>query len=354
MKTIVRNVWYVAAWAREVSSTPLARRICDTPVVLFRGQNGKVGALEDRCSHRGLPLAKGRVIGDVLQCGYHGLCFDTSGECTKVPGQERIPSRARVQNFPVVEQEAVVWIWMGEPSQADASRIPRFPRHVDPSWNWRGEYIAYNANHLLLYDNLLDLSHVGYVHPNTIGGNEEEHSAAGLTIERGAGWVKGVRWMRNSVPPQAYQQLRPFPGRIDRWQVMRFEPGLVRISVGAKDAGTARHDEDYEDAYESHGFHGVTPASEGECHYFWSVGVPASFDKPGLIDRKIELTRITFEEDREVLEAQYARRREDPDRAFVDIRSDALGLAARRIWNEMMAQEASTTRAADAAPMQSN
>ena len=279
---MIRDLWYVAAWSREVAAAPVARRILNIPVVLFRGADGKAAALEDRCCHRGLPLSLGRVVGDLLQCGYHGLCFDAGGSCVKVPGQDRIPPAARVRSYPLVERDALLWIWMGEPGRADSARIPRFERHDDPSWTWRGEHFAYRANHLLLYDNLLDLTHVGYVHPNTLGGNEDDHSAADMVVDRRAeGQVRGVRWMRNVEPPRAYQALRPFKGRIDRCQIMRFQPGAVFISILAKDAGTARDENDFEDAYESHSFHGVTPETEHSCHYFWSVGVPLHLQPAG-------------------------------------------------------------------------
>ncbi|HSV77598.1 MAG TPA: aromatic ring-hydroxylating dioxygenase subunit alpha [Ramlibacter sp.] len=338
---LVKNVWYMGAWSHEVQDKPLARRILGRPVVFFRGADGVVGALEDRCCHRAAPLSLGRVEGNSLQCGYHGLCFNAQGACVRVPGQDLIPPAARVPSFQVVEQDAVVWIWMGDADQADPSTIPRFPRHTEPAWRWRGSHFSYKADHLLLYDNLLDLTHVGYVHPHTIGGNEDEHSSAPLTVERGDRGAKGTRWMRDVDPPAAYTAVWPFRGRIDRCQVMRFQPGLVTISILAKDAGTLRHEEDAENAYESYGFHAVTPESEGSAHYFWSVGIPAALDEKdsGLLARKHEIARITFEEDRAVLEAQYHRMLEFPDRPVIAIRSDALSMAARRIWTDLAKAE---------------
>jgi phenylpropionate dioxygenase-like ring-hydroxylating dioxygenase large terminal subunit len=72
----IRNAWYVAAWGDEIGETPLARRICNEPVVLFRDREGRVAALVDMCCHRGAPLHMGRVVEEGLQCGYHGLVFD--------------------------------------------------------------------------------------------------------------------------------------------------------------------------------------------------------------------------------------------------------------------------------------
>ncbi|CAN5773347.1 aromatic ring-hydroxylating dioxygenase subunit alpha [soil metagenome] len=338
-QVLVKNVWYMAAWAHEVTDKPLARRIVDVALVFFRTPAGELSALEDRCCHRGLPLSMGKLVGNALQCGYHGLCFDSRGQCVAVPGQDTIPINAKVRSYPVFEQDAVVWIWMGDPALADPASIVRFERHNDPHWNWRGERFSYRANHHLLYDNLLDLTHVGLVHPNTIGGSAAEHSGAEMRVERDGMSVKGVRWMRNVDPPPAYRAIKPFPGRVDRWQVIRFKPGCVQISAGAKDVGTVRDENDYDEAYETHGFNGVTPETLDTCHYFWSVGIPSRLDRPGLIVEKMRLASLTFEEDRAVLEDQYRNQMDHPGRGFVDLRADGLGLAARRVWKELARRE---------------
>ena len=53
----IKNAWYIAAWAHEVKDKPFARTICNEAIVMYRdAQSGKVGALEDRCCHRGTPL----------------------------------------------------------------------------------------------------------------------------------------------------------------------------------------------------------------------------------------------------------------------------------------------------------
>ena len=93
----LRNYWYVAAWARDLGREPLARIMLNEPVVLFRKRDGTPVALEDRCIHRRLPLSMGRLIGDEIQCHYHGLVFDGTGACVKIPGQERIPPAAAGQ-----------------------------------------------------------------------------------------------------------------------------------------------------------------------------------------------------------------------------------------------------------------
>jgi phenylpropionate dioxygenase-like ring-hydroxylating dioxygenase large terminal subunit len=82
----LRNFWYVAAYGHEVTRNPLGRVILGEPIVFFRKQDGTPVALEDRCAHRHLPLSMGRLVGDLLQCRYHGLCYDGTGQCVKIPG----------------------------------------------------------------------------------------------------------------------------------------------------------------------------------------------------------------------------------------------------------------------------
>jgi phenylpropionate dioxygenase-like ring-hydroxylating dioxygenase large terminal subunit len=121
---LVYNAWYIGAWADELKPQGvLGRTLLELPVVFYRGEDGRAYALEDRCCHRALPLSHGCVIGDQLQCGYHGLVYDHNGICVKVPGQERVPAQAKVRSYPVVEQDQMLWIWMGEPALADASII---------------------------------------------------------------------------------------------------------------------------------------------------------------------------------------------------------------------------------------
>src|SRR4051794_26083215 len=150
----IRNAWYVAAWADEIGEVPLARRICNESIVLFRDRQNRVAALLDMCCHRGAPLHMGQVVEEGIQCGYHGLVFDRAGTCVRVPGQELILERTRVRSFPVVEQDAFVWIWMGDPAKADVSTIVPWPYHNDAK-NWPHKHTMYpiRAAAMLMVDN---------------------------------------------------------------------------------------------------------------------------------------------------------------------------------------------------------
>ncbi|MBV9201611.1 MAG: Rieske 2Fe-2S domain-containing protein, partial [Alphaproteobacteria bacterium] len=107
---LLRDAWYIAAWADEISGEqPLARRICNEPIVLFRDGTGRAAALADRCCHRAAPLSMGIVVEEGIQCGYHGLIIDGSGRCVRIPGQKQIPADARVQSYRAVEKDRLVW-----------------------------------------------------------------------------------------------------------------------------------------------------------------------------------------------------------------------------------------------------
>lgn len=125
----------------------LPRTLADENVVMYRASTGKVVALADICPHRLVPLSLGKLAGDVVQCGYHGLCFDHTGQCVKVPGQERIPAAAKVRAYPVVERYDFVWIWLGDPALADEAKVPNFFWMTDPAWAISEGYHHIAANY---------------------------------------------------------------------------------------------------------------------------------------------------------------------------------------------------------------
>ena len=168
----LRNCWYVAAWDHElIDGKLLARTILEKPVLLYKGDSGRVVALDNRCCHRGAKLSNGRLEGDDVRCMYHGLKFDPTGRCIQIPGQDNIPKNLGVRSYPVVERQHLVWIWMGEPSKADPSKILDIPYLANPAWRGVPDYMHYDANYLLIVDNLSDFAHLAFVHTRTLGGS---------------------------------------------------------------------------------------------------------------------------------------------------------------------------------------
>ena len=170
MDDYVRNAWYPAAWSRDVVHALTPRRILGQCVVLYRTSSGAIAALEDACPHRLTPLSMGRLRGDAVECGYHGMTFDCAGRCVRIPGQPTIPALAKVRSYPVVENMGLAWIWMGDAALADPSTVYDLPQYHDPSWSAvEGDALRIDCHYLNLADNLCDPAHVSFVHLSTLG-----------------------------------------------------------------------------------------------------------------------------------------------------------------------------------------
>jgi phenylpropionate dioxygenase-like ring-hydroxylating dioxygenase large terminal subunit len=131
-----------------------------------------VVALEDRCCHRQAPLSKPAASeGDCVRCGYHGLLFDGQGRCTEIPGLDKVPPHVRVRRYPVVVKNRWVFVWMGDAERADPALLPDNFSNDHPDWIHLPGYLHYDTNYLLICDNLLDFSHLSYVHEKTLGGS---------------------------------------------------------------------------------------------------------------------------------------------------------------------------------------
>ena len=139
-------------------------------VALFRDTEGAVQAIDDRCAHRFAPLHKGRVVDGTLQCPYHGLRYAPGGERVHNPhGNGRIPNGARVRGHPTAERYGIVWIWPGDPEAADPSAVPDFSS-MDPAKHFVGKgCLPVEANYQLETDNIMDLGHIEYLHPGSLG-----------------------------------------------------------------------------------------------------------------------------------------------------------------------------------------
>jgi phenylpropionate dioxygenase-like ring-hydroxylating dioxygenase large terminal subunit len=333
----IRNTWYVAAWADEVTDKPIARRICDEPVVVFRDGTGKAAAVSDRCCHRGTPLSLGRMVDLGIECGYHGLIFDTNGRCVHVPGQDRIPEKARVPSYATVEKDALLWIWIGDQDKADPSLIIDVPQHNDPK-NWPHMHDVYHVagSYLLMVDNLMDLTHIGYIHNKTIGGTPEAHVKAKLDTVRTETGLKFTRWMLESVPPPTYVAAFGFKGLVDRWHEFEFiAPGSIKQWTGALDANTGAYEGKREGGFQFHVYHGLTPETETSCHYFWSTATGYRQDDPMACEQFFRAAGATFLEDKEFIEKQQARLTEFGEDWLVDIVSDSARVHMRRAIERM-------------------
>ena len=165
-----RNCWWPAARAVEVGDQPYGCQLLDTPVVLYRrGSDRTLLALHDRCVHRWAPLSSGWVAGDRIVCGYHGFEYEGSGKCVRIPSQDSVPAKACVRSYPVLERHGMVWVWLGDAERArDTEPPPEVAFLTDPAWTVVTGETPLEANYMMLKENVLDLTHFGYVHRNSI------------------------------------------------------------------------------------------------------------------------------------------------------------------------------------------
>ncbi len=270
----LRNCWYVAGWSHHFPKQVLVgRQLLGEPIVLYRQRNGRVAALEDRCCHRLAPLSRGRLEGDDLRCMYHGLKFSPSGKCVEIPQQEIIPSTAMVRSYPVVEQDRWVWLWMGDPALADPTAIPRALGHHDPLWHMQTGELSYAASYELINDNLLDLSHLSYVHQNALGRNTMSWGESRPTTTRIERGLRIQRWVL-SQPAPGYLNL-PAGTFTDMWASYDYlVPGLFLLAASSYPPGTAKASgmqaPSAAPMWRSLTSQAVTPIADRQTIYFYS------------------------------------------------------------------------------------
>ena len=344
----LRNYWYVAAPDSEITRKPLGRVILGEPVVLYRKEDGTPVALEDRCAHRHLPLSMGKLVGDVLQCHYHGLRYDETGACVRVPGQDMIPRSARVKSYPVVERYHWLWIWMGDPALADPADITDFHWLDDPNWGAGTQYLHVKANWQLIVDNLLDLTHLAFVHETTIG-NSALVDHAQVKVQREGDSVTVTRWIVDAPAPPTFVKAGGFTANVDRWQIINFvPPAFLRLDVGATPTGTGAPEGRRVGGIEMRNLNAITPETETTSHYFW--GQAHSFDVKNAktTEMIVGQIRTAFLEDVAVFEAQERNLQMIPDPPQTDINADAGVIQARRILERLhQAEQAQRSVAAE-------
>lgn len=263
---LVFNCWYVAARAQEVSRELLSRRILGTEVAIYRTLAGHPVAVRNRCPHRSFPLAKGKLNGDVLVCGYHGMQFDTSGRCVNMPSMPLVPSNANVRSFPVAERGPLIWIWMGEPDLADEAAIPDTSWLVDPNFKSVTGGFSMNSDYVAMHENLLDQTHFPFLHPGTVG--TPEYARSKLDAREEGTQVVIDRVLKNSPPPGIYGVPAELMGKsVDRHSQARFiSPAMhvafARIVDPAPDEGRPGQ-------YRFNITHLITPETNHSIHYWW-------------------------------------------------------------------------------------
>ena len=319
----VRNAWYVAGWSHDLpAAQPLALTLLGDPVVLWRDAGGQAHAFEDRCVHRLAPLSLGRCEGDHLRCMYHGLLFGTDGRVVEIPGQDLVPSQARVRTYPLVERHDWLWVWPGDPAQADPALIPAAVGPSDPDWVLGTGQLDYATEARLICDNLCDFAHLSYVHAASFGASETwARSRPKVTpLERG---VRFERWIEGETR-MASGRAEP----VDHWSAYDFMlPGVLLMGGGPFPAGTAArfdHGEPDLDLAISRTFtsQAVTPLTDRTARYFFSWGPHKDHGDAAMRDMLMGIAGQAFAEDKLMIEAQQRIIDATPDPVVMPTSSD--------------------------------
>ena len=214
---VLTDTWYGIAPASEVGGKPVARMIDSTAIVLWRDGAGAVRAMEDRCAHRRAPLSSGKVLDGVLQCPYHGWCYDREGVAVRIPSLEpgtAPPSRFAISAYPVAERYGIVWLWWGDPAHADERLIPDIP-FLQPDGGKGATFssLRYSAPQDLVVENLLDLTHLDFVHGAVFG--DPEGGPEEITVDHTDEVIVMRRISYDRKPPKLLAPIMGNPERQD-------------------------------------------------------------------------------------------------------------------------------------------
>ncbi len=335
----LKNAWYVAAWGEEVTRDLQQIMVLNQKICIFRNEAGEVIALEDACPHRKLPLSKGRIKGDTVECGYHGLTFDCAGQCVWAPGAGRIPSNAKVHAYPCHEKYGLVWIWMGNPALADPHEIFEIENFDNPDWGInRGAAMELDCNYLLMCDNLLDPTHVAWVHESSFAAAATKDTP--LRVRKTETGVIVHRWMMDHEPAPFYKKVVEFEGNCDRLQHYEVRyPSHALIKAVFTPAGTGGEDGPlHPQTFIMDSYNFMTPVTEKTTRYYWFQLRNIRPEDEALSKMMSEDVRNAFEEDRAVLnEVQIGL--DEKTSPHIDLPIDGGQLRFRRQLQAMINEE---------------
>lgn len=337
----VLNTWYPAAWSSELGQSFQTIVLCEQPVLLYRNSEGQAVALRDQCPHRKLPLSLGRLCGDELECGYHGMRFNAEGRCTRIPGQSKIVPKAKVRAYPTTENLGLVWVWLGDPEKADPKRCFDLPAFHDANrCVTYGVHRKVACHYQLLTDNLTDPAHVAFVHRSTLGSAAQEDIPVQVTEQDDT--VVVSRWTLDSPPAPIFKALGDMPEHVDRWQYYTLQcPSICVVDFGSCEVGAIGPGDtrDGDNAVQMYSCIFMAPEDAANTHYFYLQVRNFGVEDAALSETILQQFEIAFNEDFAILEAQQAWMDKFAVEDDVQLAIDAAPKRQRRIVSRLLAEE---------------
>jgi vanillate O-demethylase monooxygenase subunit len=355
--SILKNAWYAAAYSHEIETKPLARTLIEKKVVIFRDSQGQVAMISNICPHRFAPLAEGRLIGDILECPYHGLRFNGRGECVYNPhSKTNGPLRAaNIDSWPVMERYGIVWFWPGDPDKPDPASLPTVAFLEDDNYALVRGLLHVRGHYELVVDNLLDLSHAAFIHPQFSGGNytrEELLAATTQKLERRERSIVNHRVRSGLGPSSAHVKLFGMdpktPVHTDTTMTWH-PPAMLDFAVGSWAMDQAR-----EAGVHIPQLHFITPETEFTSHYFFVNGRNRRQDEPEVDQAMLDFFDMAFaQQDEPMIEAVQANMGAVSDIHELNpilLPTDAAPVSARRMLAALIEKERQDEQIGRASP----
>ena len=345
----VRNRWYIAAFADEVSRKPIERTFLGVPVALYRKEDGVAVAMYGICPHRYYPLALGHVDGDALVCGYHGFTFDADGKCIRIPAQSTGAGFCQ-PTYPVFERGPLIWIWMGDRDACDPALVPPYEDFGLDQPGWRESshtYFHIAGRHQLLIDNLMDLTHIAFLHTQiAVGGAfvktklEPEQRAHSYQLRR----PSRTPW--TGFHELLYTAAAKFEGLSDMASITDFYgPELIRTS-GPITSAIEGLDRVPDAIGKMWILHGITPETDRTTHYFGLNTRDFRLEDASLDEALRQATTGVRQQDVDAVEAIEARLEQARSvQSELLSRADAPADRVRKMIQAMLDHEASPSPA---------
>jgi len=226
------NFWYVADESKNITEKPLKKKMLGQNFVLFRDSKGKVNCLSDVCIHRGGSLSGGNVIGDCIQCPYHGWRFDGNGTCQKIPSlgtDAKIPARAKVDSYPTDEKYGLVFCFLGDIPEKERCPIMKVNEFEEEGWRATTQYFQFDIDYKRSIENGIDGAHNEFVHPtHGFSGEDGDYKSPPINITE-TEWGTGF-FSQMFAPPLKEKKMREASGR-NKNAVMEAGTGHHGISM---------------------------------------------------------------------------------------------------------------------------
>jgi vanillate O-demethylase monooxygenase subunit len=342
---LIRNAWYVAAMSSEVGRELLERTLLERSVVLFRKQDGTAVAMQNRCAHRSFPLSNSSLEGDRLVCGYHGFAYEADGRCSHVPSQDIEPRNICVKSYPVIERGSFVWIWMGAPDEADPCLLPNFEWMVSDAWKRSFIYMKLAGSYVHLHENILDLSHLSYLHMGSSFGTKE-HATTRPVVSINDRQIEIWRDVECRLPPMLGEPLGWAGQRgIRRSGTEWISPAMVMNTVELTNLEFPEQNPPSVPTGKI--AHLITPETRTSLHYFVTFNRNYVPDAEGVTEFIRNAQYKALQEDAFAMQRiqEVASVDSDPDFFEVDVAADQAGIAMRKRLKQLIDLEQGMERA---------